>query len=498
MATLVFRVNLLVGLFLSGICVWASSAFPSAQKLQHVAFKRPQLSQVQSSQKSQQLPDEPREQVNTVMVTCHPDSMEIVIKADMFEIGAPVDMDDLRLGVEPSGFCKPTASSGDEYRIMVGLVDCGTKHWMTDDSLVYTNLLIYAPVASPDGLIRMEEAVVPIECHYERRYSLSSSSLTPTWIPYMSTQAAVEALEFNLRLMTDDWLYERGSNVFYLGEPISIEASVTVGHHMGLRVFVSSCVATRQPDINSVPRYVFVENGCLLDSQLPGSKSHFLPRIEDDKLLLVMDAFKFHNEDRAELYITCHLTAVPVNDAQAPNKACIFVNGRWWSADGNDYLCGYCQNQNEAYQTHSKPLRAGKFGPRGFGKLSEPDSLWRSGLKHALWEQEASVGPMVVLPAKHKSGPLPEAELPPLLSKLSGPSLYGSQWRSGVNRVGLEKGLPSTSEPALEEDYEEKVAPGIALKSKSGAAGTNTTAASEVALNVAHSNATATENDPKR
>uniref|UniRef100_A0A665VBM5 Zona pellucida sperm-binding protein 3 n=1 Tax=Echeneis naucrates TaxID=173247 RepID=A0A665VBM5_ECHNA len=482
MATLVFRVNLLVGLFLSGICVWASSAFPSAQKLQHVAFKRPQLSQVQSSQKSQQLPDEPREQVNTVMVTCHPDSMEIVIKADMFEIGAPVDMDDLRLGVEPSGFCKPTASSGDEYRIMVGLVDCGTKHWMTDDSLVYTNLLIYAPVASPDGLIRMEEAVVPIECHYERSVALP-------WRPW------------------NDWLYERGSNVFYLGEPISIEASVTVGHHMGLRVFVSSCVATRQPDINSVPRYVFVENGCLLDSQLPGSKSHFLPRIEDDKLLLVMDAFKFHNEDRAELYITCHLTAVPVNDAQAPNKACIFVNGRWWSADGNDYLCGYCQNQNEAYQTHSKPLRAGKFGPRGFGKLSEPDSLWRSGLKHALWEQEASVGPMVVLPAKHKSGPLPEAELPPLLSKLSGPSLYGSQWRSGVNRVGKsrqnENSLTFTPEMKhlvliAEAGLPEKVAPGIALKSKSGAAGTNTTAASEVALNVAHSNATATENDPKR
>ena len=39
---------------------------------------------------------------------------------------------------------------------------------LTDDDLVYTNLLIYSPEASPDGLIRMEEAVIPIECHYER------------------------------------------------------------------------------------------------------------------------------------------------------------------------------------------------------------------------------------------------------------------------------------------------------------------------------------------
>lgn len=62
----------------------------------------------------------------------------------------------------------------------------------------------------------------------------------------------------------DDWLYERSSNVFHLGEPISIEASVRVGHHMPLRVFVSSCVATLESDMHSVPRYVFVENGWAL------------------------------------------------------------------------------------------------------------------------------------------------------------------------------------------------------------------------------------------
>lgn len=39
---------------------------------------------------------------------------------------------------------------------------------MDDDSLVYTNLLVYTPEPSPDGLIRMEEAVIPIECHYKR------------------------------------------------------------------------------------------------------------------------------------------------------------------------------------------------------------------------------------------------------------------------------------------------------------------------------------------
>lgn len=68
--------------------------------------------------------------MNTVRVACHPDSLEVIIKADIFGIGAPVRADELHLGVEHSDFCRAAASSGDEYRIIVGLVDCGTRHWV--------------------------------------------------------------------------------------------------------------------------------------------------------------------------------------------------------------------------------------------------------------------------------------------------------------------------------------------------------------------------------
>ncbi|XP_056262906.1 zona pellucida sperm-binding protein 3-like [Pseudoliparis swirei] len=418
-------------LLLVGLCFRSCSAFPPNGYAQHASIQSPQFTR--SSQHTLQAkdPSEEQEQVNTVRVTCHPDSLEIIIKADMFEVGAPVNGDELRLGVELNDNCRATTSSGDEYRILVGLVDCGTKHWMTAATLVYTNLLVYSPVASPDGLVRMDEAVIPIECHYERQHSLSSSLLTPTWIPFMSTQAAVATLEFDLRIMTNDWLHRRRSNVFYLGEPIDIEASVSVGHHMGLRVFVSSCVATLSPSLYSGPRYVFVENGCLVDSELPGSRSHFLSRTQDDKLHLTINAFTFYNGDRGELYITCHLNAVPVNDAEAPNKACSLINGRWRSADGNDYLCGSCQS-------HIKPSSPGKFGPRGFEKPQEPDSFWSGQRTNTVWEQEARVGPMIVLPAKQYSGPIPVEELPPVLNKIIRPSLFGSQWRSEVNdQVGF-------------------------------------------------------------
>ncbi|XP_057673110.1 zona pellucida sperm-binding protein 3-like [Corythoichthys intestinalis] len=375
--------------------------------------------------RKQQLPADQRQPLNTVRVTCHPDSLEILIQADLFDIGMPVHSSEVRLGVErDNGPCGAVPSSTHEYRILVGLLECGTKYWMTDVSLVYTNLLIYTPAPSPDGMIRMDGAVIPIECHYARRYSLSSSSLTPTWIPFMSTQAAVEKLDFKLRVMTDDWQYERGANVYYLGEPIFIEASVRVGHHVGLRVFLNSCVATLQPDIHSLPRYVFIENGCLLDSKLQASKSRFLVRTQDDKLQFVIDAFRFHDDDRGELYITCLLNAVPVHDTEAPNKACTFVNGRWRSADGNDYLCGYCQSQSEAGQQYNKPA---KFGPRSLSKQPQPESRSSSG-----WEHQAKVGPMLVLPQQGRRT-IPDEELPPVLRKINRPALYGSHWMSGLD-----------------------------------------------------------------
>ncbi|XP_037332803.2 zona pellucida sperm-binding protein 3-like isoform X2 [Pungitius pungitius] len=421
MKTSCFWLNLLVGL-----CFRSSFAFPPKHHTQQASLKGPLVTGSIQHAPQQKAPAEEREQVNTVSVTCHPDSLEIIIKADLFGVGFYVRGDELRLGVEYDDNCVARTSSEEEFRIHVSLVDCGTRRWMTEDTLAYTNLLIYSPVASPDGVVRMDEAVIPIECYYERKHSLSSSSLSPTWIPFTSTQTAVETLQFDLRIMTNDWLHERSSNVFYIGEPIAIEASVRVGHHMALRVFVSSCVATLDPETNSDPRYVFIENGCLVDSELPGSRSHFFSRVEDDKLHLTIDAFKFYNEDQGQIYITCHLTADAKNDADGPNKACSLVAKRWRSADGNDYLCGDCQS-------HNKPSNPGKFGPRGFGKPEEPEQFWRKGKQtDSVWGQDARVGPVMILPAKQQSEPIPAEELPTLLSKVPGPSWYGSQWRSVI------------------------------------------------------------------
>ncbi|XP_016388546.1 zona pellucida sperm-binding protein 3-like [Sinocyclocheilus rhinocerous] len=91
-------------------------------------------------------------------------------------------------------------------------------------------------------------------------YNVSSNALRPTWVPYASTEVGEEVLLFSLKLMMDDWSYQRPSNLYFLGDVINIEASVKVYNHVPLRVFLDHCVATQVPDVNALPRYSFIEN----------------------------------------------------------------------------------------------------------------------------------------------------------------------------------------------------------------------------------------------
>ncbi len=55
---------------------------------------------------------------------------------------------------------------------------------------------------------------------------------------------------------------------------MKFEASVKQYDHAPLRIFVDGCMATAVPDVNSAPRYSFIENhGCVRI----GFNSHVLP-----------------------------------------------------------------------------------------------------------------------------------------------------------------------------------------------------------------------------
>ncbi|CAM5087137.1 unnamed protein product, partial [Natator depressus] len=111
-----------------------------------------------------------------------------------------------------------------------GLHECGSTLQMTPNSRVYSTSLSYNPSpASNPGILRTSPAVLPIECHYPRT------------------------------CVADDWSAERSFNGFQLGEVVHIQADVSTGNHVALKLFVDSCVATLSPDRDSSPQYAVID-----------------------------------------------------------------------------------------------------------------------------------------------------------------------------------------------------------------------------------------------
>ncbi|KAL0966620.1 hypothetical protein UPYG_G00297530 [Umbra pygmaea] len=319
----------------------------------------------------------------TVLVKCHEDSLEIVVNCDLFDIGILVKGSDLQLGSNSIGkedeSCGAIPTGEAAFTIFAHLTACGTIFSSTETALVYSNVLIYSPSISPDGVHILEAATIPIECRYGKKYTVDSAALAPLWIPYSSMQTAEDQLEFRLRLMSDDWRAERESNTYSLGEVVHLEAAVAMRRHMPLRVYVDHCVATETPDTESYShlRHDFIDNyGCLTDGQLTGSGSRFVPRIQNDKLHVMLDAFRFFQANTNTIFITCRLKAVPaVYTVDSRNRACSFIVNSWRSADGNDQASTGSRSTNLGPDPESLTLAAGR------GELT----IQKSGARLPLW-----------------------------------------------------------------------------------------------------------------
>ncbi|XP_072219966.1 zona pellucida sperm-binding protein 3-like [Leuresthes tenuis] len=288
-----------------------------------------------------------------IVVKCHPDSMEIVVQANLFDTDLKVDGEHLRLGwnsLREGSECGAVQSGEEEFTILTWLSECGTKLSSTEEKIIYSNELIYTPEPSSDGLLRLDEAAIPVECHYERRYSVTSASLHPTWDTFVTMASVDDQIDFTLQIRTDDWQFERGSYTYYLGDPIHFEVSAIMGNHMPLRVYVDRCVATATPDAEATLRYDFIENhGCLADAYLTNSNSCFLPRVEEHKLRFQLEAFKFYQEPSNQVYITCHVKAVLVTLPVSPkNRACSLIANGWHSVDGSNHACRSCDVSQRA------------------------------------------------------------------------------------------------------------------------------------------------------
>ncbi|XP_071783009.1 zona pellucida sperm-binding protein 3-like [Centroberyx gerrardi] len=304
-----------------------------------LAWRFPVMSEAKPEAKFEQWEPVPAE---SVTAQCGESGVLVEVRQDLLGNSQPIQSADLTLG--------GCAATGVDSQLIIyesDLQSCGSQVMMTEDSLIYTFTLIYEPSALGNTpILKTNAAMVDIQCHYTRKHNVSSSDLKPIWTPYTSTKVAEEQFYFTIRLMTDDWHSERPSNQYFLGNIINIEAAIMQYNHMPLRVFVDHCVATLEPDMNAEPRYSFIQNlGCLVDAKLTGSSSRFLPRSEDNKLQIQLEAFRFQQQSSDSTYIICHLRAEPASSfavSSGNHKACSFING-WRSADGDDQVCRCCE-----------------------------------------------------------------------------------------------------------------------------------------------------------
>ncbi|KAA0708889.1 Zona pellucida sperm-binding protein 3 [Triplophysa tibetana] len=290
-----------------------------------------------------EVPFEQRTPSPTVSVAarCEENFVQVEVKKDFYGNGQLVNPAFLSLGG-----CGAVGEDPDAQILMFEseLQTCGSSLTMTADELVYTFTLRYTPEAvGGTPILRAEAADVAIECHYPRLHNVSSNALIPAWVPFAATRVEEEVLVFSLKLMTDDWMFERPANQYFLGQFMNFEASVKQYNHVPFRVFIDDCVATAAPDVNSVPRYSFIENyGCMVDAKLTGSPSRFMRRVQNDKLQFQLEAFRFLQTGSGSVYVTCALKAVIASTTTNPeSKACSFADG-WTSADENDQVCMCC------------------------------------------------------------------------------------------------------------------------------------------------------------
>ncbi|XP_073318544.1 zona pellucida sperm-binding protein 3-like isoform X2 [Pagrus major] len=316
-----------------------------AEELLKFLVKGPALSPPVKQESKVLVKFEQRQPVPAVSVAarCGEGEVTMEVKQNFLGNGQLIRPSDLTLGG-----CAARDTADHILQFQTELQGCGSTLTMTEESLIYSFSLMYSP--TPIGntvILKTNPAEVVIECHYRRRHYVSSNAVRPTWKPFASNMLTEQQLHFSLRLMTEDWQAQRQSSVYFLSDVMHIEAAVVQGHHVPLRVYVDSCVATVTPDPNSQPRYPFIRNhGCLSDAKLTGAKSYFMQRSQEDKLHFQLKAFRFHQDHRNSLYITCHLKAtrlsVPVDSR---HKVCSFLTeaNRWVASGGDNKVCSCCE-----------------------------------------------------------------------------------------------------------------------------------------------------------
>ncbi|XP_041134373.1 zona pellucida sperm-binding protein 3-like [Polyodon spathula] len=273
---------------------------------------------------------------DALTVDCGVDKITVGVELNFF--GLPLDPNGLSLGS-----CPVSNVQGSSAFFSYGKLDCRFMRMITSN-ISYINNVVYEPTQR-DGFFKTT-FVAPVLCIYNK----PSAWLPPVFSPATGDAAGMGKLEFSMRIMNDDFSAPRVSNLFFLGSPIQISASVNPQSHMPLILYVDECLAASTAELSaSSHTYPLITNhGCFVDGRTANSR--FLPRIQTSEIRLSVQAFKFTQGDSA-VFIHCQILAWDPAQLQDPMmKACSFnmQTNKWELLDNPDQstlVCGCCNSK---------------------------------------------------------------------------------------------------------------------------------------------------------
>nr|XP_006631403.1 PREDICTED: zona pellucida sperm-binding protein 3-like [Lepisosteus oculatus] len=290
-----------------------------------------------------------------VSVTCTGSKMIVRVRPAFHGFGATGGELTLGSGCKSNGRLRPSGDLLFRYPLLA----CGSQKRTPIGYIVYRNVLHYIPAEEPGPVRRSHPINVGVECRYKRYHYSYKLAVHPTWQP----PSLLKPLEnekggFKLQLMSDDWMAESDSNIFYVGESINFQASAR-RLAAGKKLYIKSCHAALSADPSSQSIYSVIQNyGCMVDSKIKGSISKFVPPRTDSTIKFTIDAFQFKKKPLSKMFLHCTMFVTSSRTSQMA-KSCTYDQRqrRWEELEGAvNSACRCCQSSCTAPKTDSPPV----------------------------------------------------------------------------------------------------------------------------------------------
>lgn len=243
-----------------------------------------------------------------ITVVCLADYIEVTLKKDNFP---GLIVNDSLLHLEDMA-CSAGYKDDTMVKFTFGLESCGTMQDKSDDKLIYKNkvYLTADPETDDDAITRKHSEVIPFQCSYDRKATISKVSYSPRSTLVVTDAEGYGNFTYEMDMYKDDDFSEEVTEFPYevgLGLPMYFGFRV-LSADSKLDVFPDVCKATAGSDYDSTPDHLIIENACSRDNTLKYTYE------QKSEQFFSVAAFRF-KEGYDDVFIHCKLTVCREDDS---------------------------------------------------------------------------------------------------------------------------------------------------------------------------------------